>query len=84
MRKMRFFPHLNLKIIEILLEFFEREAKKGAPKQSELKQGGFFLFSFHRRMRFRNIKNEGIKFYTHLHSFSHPYQVLLREPLPLS
>lgn len=85
MRKMRFFVLLNLKIIEILLKFFERETqKKEAPNQPEFQGEGCSLFPFHRRMRFRNIKREGKEFFPNFHSFSHPYQVLLKEPFPLS
>lgn len=84
MRKMRFFPLQHLKIIEILLKFFERETKKKAPDRPETKRGGVFLFPFLKRLRFRNIKKEAKEFSDNLHSFSHPYQVLLKEPFPLS
>lgn len=84
MRKMRFFPLLNLKVIKLLLKVFERETEERAPGKPEFREEGFFLFPFHRRMRFRNIEKEAKEVFINLHSFSHPYQVLLKEPFPLS
>ncbi len=85
MREMSLFPLLNLKMIAILLKFFEREIeKRRTPDQAEFKGWSLFFFPFHRRLQFKNIKKEVNEFLIHFRSFSYPYQVLLKPPFSLS
>jgi hypothetical protein len=85
MRKMSLFPILNLNLIGMLLKFFEREIeKRRIPDQSEFKGGSLFFFPLHRRLQFRNIKKEVKEFLIHFRSFSHPYQVFLKQSFSLS